>query len=231
MNHEMRTGENIAAVLFDMDGTLINSEPYWLIAETALMARYGHVWTDADQAYCLGGPLPKVGRYMSTLAHEAQDADYFENELVRLVAEEFRNGLEFMPGAKELVEELLTLKMPMALVSASPRVLVDAAISLLPSGTFVFTVSSQDVAVSKPDPQCYLMAAERLGVPIEQCVVLEDSKTGITAGIASGAVVVGIPSLITYPPTSRLFLRENLVGLTASELTLIFQSQNVGATL
>ena len=68
----------LQAVLFDMDGTLINSEPYWLIAEKELMLRYGHVWTDADQAYCIGGPLPKVGAYMSTLADGAEDALFFE---------------------------------------------------------------------------------------------------------------------------------------------------------
>ena len=216
----------LQAVLFDMDGTLINSEPYWLICETALMARFGHAWTDEDQAYCLGGPLPKVGAYMSKLAQEEEDADYFEVELVRLVAEKFMTGLEFMPGALSLVSELAAAKIPMALVSASPRLLVDSAIALLPKGTFITSVSSQDVRVSKPDPESYLLAAQRLGVDIEYSLVLEDSKTGIDAGLASGAVVLGIPHLISYPPTPRLHIRKNLLGLTSESINEVFLQES-----
>lgn len=218
----MSTNSRLQAVLFDMDGTLINSEPYWLISERALMARYGHTWTDYDQAYCIGGPLPKVGAYMSQLAGGAEDAIYFEEELVRLVAEQFTKGLEFMPGAKELVENLSINGVPLALVSASPRLLVDSAIALLPKGTFVTSVSSQDVKVSKPDPESYLLAADHLGVDIKNCLVLEDSKTGIDAGLSSGAVVIGIPHIITYPESARLHIRKDLVGLTVHDLERIF---------
>jgi HAD superfamily hydrolase (TIGR01509 family) len=212
----------IEAVLFDMDGTLINSEPYWLISERALMARYGHTWTDEDQSYCIGGPLPKVGAYMSSLAQGAEDAQFFEDELVRLVAQQFTNGLEFMPGAKELVGLLAEREIPMALVSASPRLLVDSAIALLPEGTFKTSISSQDVTVSKPNPESYLLAAEHLNVSITNCLVLEDSKTGIDAGLASGAVVIGIPHIITYPPSARLHIRRDLLGMSLEDLETIF---------
>ena len=216
----------IEAVLFDMDGTLINSEPYWLIAEKELMLRYGHIWTDADQAYCIGGPLPKVGAYMSNLSGGAEDALFFETELIRLVAQQFKNGLEFMPGARELVEELASRGVPMALVSASPRLLVDSAIELLPPNTFVTSVSSQDVSISKPNPESYLKAADHLEVNIQKCIVLEDSKTGIDAGLASGAVVIGIPHIITYPPSPRLHIRRDLVGLHLEDLESIYLEES-----
>jgi len=216
--------DSVDAVLWDMDGTLINSEPYWLIAETALMARYGHAWTDEDQAHCLGGPLPKVGLHMAQLAKHAEAPEYFADELVRLVAEEFSKGLEFMPGARELVDELRAQEIQMALVSASPRILVDAAISLLPAGTFGCSVSSQDVSISKPDPMSYLQAARILGVDITRCIVIEDSRTGIASGLASGAVVLGIPSLFTYPAIPNLRLRKDLIGLLPEELLEIYQS-------
>jgi len=216
----------LEAVLFDMDGTLINSEPYWLICETALMARFSHRWTDQDQAFCIGGPLPKVGAYMSELAGGAESAAYFEVELVRMVAEKFTHGLEFMPGARELIDNLALSEIPMALVSASPRLLVDSAIALLPKGTFITSVSSQDVRVSKPDPESYLLAATRLGVDIKNCLVLEDSKTGIDAGLSSGAVVIGIPHIITYPPTPRLHLRRDLVGLSTAGIKEIFHTES-----
>ena len=216
----------LEAVLFDMDGTLINSEPYWLSCERALMARFDHRWTDEDQAFCIGGPLPKVGSYMSELANGAESATYFEVELVRMVAEKFTHGLEFMPGARQLVDDLARSNIPMALVSASPRLLVDAAIVLLSQGTFITSVSSQDVQVSKPDPESYLLAATRLGVDIKHCLVLEDSKTGIDAGLSSGAVVIGIPHIITYPPTPRLHLRRDLVGLTTAGIKEIFYTES-----
>ncbi|MEJ0014610.1 MAG: HAD family phosphatase [Actinomycetota bacterium] len=222
---------SMQAVLFDMDGTLVNSEPYWLIAETELMARYGHKWSDEDQAHSLGGPLPKVGAYMSNLAQGAEDPLFFEVELVRLVSEQFKAGLEFIPGALELVTDLVESGIPMALVSASPRLLVDAALELLPPGTFLASVSNQDVTISKPHPESYLLAAKHLGVDIKRCVVLEDSKTGIDAGLASGAVVIGIPHLITYPPTERLHLRPNLVDLTTEEIKEIFYSLNSDESL
>ena len=222
---------SMQAVLFDMDGTLVNSEPFWLIAETELMARYGHQWSDEDQAYCLGGPLPKVGAYMSKLAGGANDPLYFEAELVRLVAEEFKVGLEFVPGARELVEDLIESQIPMALVSASPRLLVNAALELLPAGTFLTSISNQDVTTSKPHPESYLLAADHLGVEIKRSIVLEDSKTGIDAGLASGAIVIGIPHLITYPPTQRLHLRPDLVGLTTKEIRDIFHNMSSDESL
>ena len=214
------------AVLFDMDGTLINSEPYWLSAERELMLRYGHIWTDEDQAYCIGGPLPKVGKYMSMLSQEAEIPEYFEEELVRMVSEQFALGLDFMPGAQELVEALRAMSVPMALVSASPRVLVDAALTLLPKGTFATSISSQDVTESKPNPESYLLAARHLGVEIKSCIVLEDSKTGISSGLASGAVVVGIPHIITYPSSPRLHVRRDLIGVSPEMLNEIFLEES-----
>jgi len=211
-----------------MDGTLINSEPYWLLAEHELMARYGHTWTDVDQEHCLGGPLPKVGRYMSKLAQGEESPEYFADELVRLVAEHFTKGLEFMPGALPLVQSLASVQVPMALVSASPRILVDAAVSLLPKDTFGCSISSQDVANNKPDPECYLLAAEQLGVDISRCVVLEDSRTGITAGLASGAVVIGIPTLYSFPKTRNLTIRKNLIDLSLAEICQSFRSHVLG---
>ena len=222
----MKNEMQVRAVLFDMDGTLINSEPYWLIAEAELMSRFGHQWSDEDQALCIGGPLPKVGSYMSELSGFAQGAAYFETELVRMVAEQFATGLPFIPGAKELVEKLVEAEIPLALVSASPRLLVDCALALLPNQTFLSSVSNQDVRVSKPDPESYLLAASHLSVDIESCLVFEDSKTGIDAGLASGAVVIGIPHLITYPPTPRLHLRRDLLGLTIMDLEEIFFEEN-----
>ena len=96
------------AIFFDMDGTLINSEPHWLLAETELMAEYGHPWTKEDQQYCLGGPLPKIGKYMWELSGQSMSPEYFHQELVRRAIARIIAGTEFMPGASELLHEAIS---------------------------------------------------------------------------------------------------------------------------
>ena len=93
------------AVLFDMDGLTINSEPQWLEAEIELTAPFGYTWTTEDQAACLGGPLLRVGQYMSDVCNGAKDGDFFHQAIVELMAEKVRNYAEFMPGAKALLSQ------------------------------------------------------------------------------------------------------------------------------
>ncbi len=214
----------LSAVLFDMDGTLIDSEPYWLAAETELMSRYGYAWTEFDQQFCLGGPLPKVGRYMHEKARGAESPEFFEETLVDLVSAKFDMGLSYMPGAMEILSIVQGSGLPSALVSASPRLLVDRALELFGEDLFATSVANSDVVNSKPDPESYLLAAKRLGVNISECLVIEDSKTGIAAGLASGAHVLGVPHLVSIDPAQRLTLRDGLVGLTLCDLEAIAQS-------
>ena len=211
-----------AAVLFDMDGTLIDSEPYWLAAETELMSRFGYAWTQEDQATCLGGPLDRVGRYMSELAGEVEDWQFFTNSLVEGVTSKFLNGLTFVPGAREMLLEIKEREIPLALVSASPRVLVDAALALAPKNIFLTSVSNNEVTRSKPDPEGYLLAATLLGVDIEDCLVLEDSKTGVSAGLASGAHVLAIPHLVEISPDPHLRILPTLKDRNFDDVLLLF---------
>ena len=214
----------LSAVLFDMDGTLIDSEPYWLAAETELMSRYGYAWTEVDQQFCLGGPLSKVGRYMHEKAHHAENPEFFEQTLVDIVSAKFDIGLSYMPGAKEIISIVQESGLPMALVSASPRVLVNRALEHFGPGVFTTSVANNDVVNSKPDPESYLLGASLLGVNISECLVVEDSKTGIAAGVASGAYVLGVPHLVSIEPAPRLVLRDGLVGLTLTDLEEIAQT-------
>jgi len=217
----MVTSTNFQAVFFDMDGTLVDTEPYWLQSETELMARYGYVWTPDDQRHCLGGPLPRVGRYMHELAH-AEDPEFFVEELVSLVSSKFSHSLNFMPGARELLNEIRSLGVPMGLVSASPRILVDATLSNIGSDVFAVSVSSNDVEKSKPDPESYLMAANHLNVDISQSLVLEDSLTGISAARASGAWVLAIPHIVSVDQDRRTRVVNSLVDLSLAEISSLF---------
>lgn len=208
----------IEAVLFDMDGTLVDSEPYWLAAETELMAEFGYHWTTADQASCLGGPLERVGQYMSDLVEGQRDGAYFHHSLVERVSEKFHNEIALVDGGLEILLHVQASRLPMALVSASPRILVHAALESLPDGLFHASVSSSDVKNTKPDPESYLNAAAQLKVNIENCLVVEDSLTGVQSGTASGAWVVAIPHIVPIQPGPRVRLINSLVGETLESL-------------
>jgi HAD superfamily hydrolase (TIGR01509 family) len=205
------------AVLFDMDGTLVDTEPYWLEAESALMARHGHIWSEDDQRHCLGGPLPRVGDYMHSLVG-VNDATFFMNELIAGVEKLFQRGITFMPGGKELLTEIHKTGIPLALVSASPRTLVNATLNSLAANTFQVSVSSNDVSKSKPDPEPYIKAASMLGVNIANCLVLEDSIVGITSAQASGALTLAIPHIVEVAEHPRTIVVESLLNLDVEML-------------
>ena len=190
------TSQFFQAVFFDMDGLTIDSEPQWLEVERELTARFGYQWTIEDQARCLGGPLSKVGQYMSELVDGAESGEYFHQELINVMAEKVRKRAVFMPGAQSLIKSLHKNGIPMALVSASPRVIVNAALAHIQPLPFKTTISSDDVKKTKPDPEGYLKAARVLSVDIEQCLILEDSLTGVSAARASGAKVIAVPHLV-----------------------------------
>mgnify|MGYP006274603863 CR=1 FL=1 len=179
-----------------MDGLTINSEPQWLEAEIELTAPYGYQWGREDQAFCLGGPLSKVGQYMSEVTGGSQDGESFRLAIIDLMIAKVSTKAEFMPGAKDLINNLSIIGTPLALVSASPRGIVDAALKHLQPIPFKATISSDDVKFTKPDPEGYLKAAQLLGVNIRNCLILEDSATGVTAARASGAKVIAVPHLV-----------------------------------
>ena len=218
-----------AAILFDMDGTVIDSEPVWLGQERALMAEFGHVWTDENQQFCLGGPLSKVGRYMSELVHGVERPEFFEYELITRVTEQLKLEVGIVPGALELLREVAGAHIPTALVSASPRSLMSAALagfySIAPDlrGIFDISISMDDVTETKPHPEGYLSAAEQLGVDISECLVIEDSLTGITAGLASGALVLAVPHLFDVTSQERMRIVPSLVGHTLESIESLYR--------
>ena len=191
----------LAAVLFDMDGLLVETESLWLIAEQRTMAAHGGSWSEADQHANLGGPLPKVAGYMNDQLGGGHSIDELGarlvSEMIELLSTE---PVHWQPGARELVHAVRAEGIPRALVSASYRVMIDAIMvgmtRDLGADAFDVTIGGDETPRTKPFPDPYLIAAERLGVDIRSCVVLEDSETGSRAGMAAGALVVGVPSLI-----------------------------------
>jgi HAD superfamily hydrolase (TIGR01509 family) len=212
-----------SAVFFDMDGLLVDSEPLWLISETQMMAEYGYQWLESDQAACLGGPLDRIGNYMSGLIGGKRDGHSLMMEIIDRMVEKFKGDLPFMPGAIALINDLRVHGVPLTLVSASPRSLVDAALSNFEENPFVRSISSGDVKVSKPDPEGYLLAASSGGHEISNSLVLEDSLTGVTAAKASGAWVLAVPHLVPIEKSGRVDVTDSLANWSYEKLALKYE--------
>ncbi len=209
-----------SAVFFDMDGLLVDSEPLWLISETQMMAEYGYQWLESDQAACLGGPLDRVGNYMSGLIGGKRDGNSLMIEIIDRMVDKFKGDLPFMPGAIELINDLRLHQIELTLVSASPRSLVDAVLNNFEVNPFVRSISSGDVKVSKPDPEGYLLAATSGGHDISNSLILEDSLTGVTAAEASGAWVLAVPHLVPIEKIGRVDVTDSLTKWSYEKLAL-----------
>jgi HAD superfamily hydrolase (TIGR01509 family) len=203
-----------------MDGLLVDSEPLWLVSETQMMAEYGYQWLASDQAACLGGPLDRVGDYMSGLIGGKSDGNSLMLEIVDRMVAKFNGDLPFMPGAIELINDLRAHDVPLTLVSASPRSLVDAVLGNFEVNPFVRSISSNDVKVSKPDPEGYLLAATSGGHDISNSLVLEDSLTGVTAAKSSGAWVLAVPHLVPIEKSGRVDVTDSLANWSYEKLAL-----------
>lgn len=212
-----------SAVFFDMDGLLVDSEPLWLESETEMMAEFGYQWLESDQAACLGGPLDRVGNYMSGLIGGKRDGHSLMLEIIERMVLKFKGELPFMPGAIALINDLRAHGVPLTLVSASPRSLVDAALSNFEENPFVRSISSGDVKVSKPDPEGYLLAATSGGHEISNSLVLEDSLTGVTAAKASGAWVLAVPHLVPIEKSGRVDVTDSLANWNYEKLALKYE--------
>ena len=203
------------AVLFDMDGLLIDSEPLWLEAETAVMARLGADWTTADQAQLLGGSLKRTVRYLMGKATRPVSPGLVAEWLMAGVCDLVRErGVPLQRGAAELLAEVAAAGLPHALVTSSERRFMDAVLART-GLRFDVLVCANDGSMTKPDPEPYLLAAKLLGADPARCVALEDSPNGVTSAEAAGCQVIAVPSLIPIEPGPGRTVVRSLADLRA----------------
>jgi HAD superfamily hydrolase (TIGR01509 family) len=200
----------LAAVLFDMDGLLVDTEPLWNEVERRVMARLGGSWGPADQEQLVGGPLSRTLGYMLGKAHRPVApevaAGWMTSGLIDLIRE---REVALLPGAARLLAEVTAAGVPHALVTSSERVVMEAVLEAA-GVTFPVRVCAADVSRTKPDPEPYLLAAKLLGVIPERCVVLEDSPNGVAAAEAAGCAVIAVPNVTPIAPGPRRAVVESL---------------------
>lgn len=206
---------SLDAVLFDMDGLLVDTEPLWFEAEERVMARMGTGWSPGDQLTLIGGSLPYAVAYMHAKAAEPAEPEtigkWLIAEMVSLIT---TRGVNLLPGAGPLLAEVAAARFPHALVTSAERDIMNAVLAVT-GARFPVTLCGEDVARGKPDPEPYLRAAATLEVAPGRCVVLEDSPNGVAAGDAAGCVVIAVPSTpgLVYPDRPGRITLPSLAGL------------------
>ncbi len=211
------------AVLFDMDGLLVDSEPLWLEAETAVVLRLGGApsdWTEADQRHLLGGSLDRTVRYLLTKAAEPVPPDVIGDWLLSEIAGRVReHGVPMRPGALELLAAVAAAGLPRALVTSSQRRFMETVLASTDM-RFDALVCADDVSATKPAPEPYLLAAKLLEVDPGCCVALEDSPNGVASAQAAGCRVIAVPSLLPIEETGGRIVVRSLLDLRADRTGL-----------
>ncbi len=208
-----------------MDGTLVDTEPYWMTAETRLVESYGGAWTHEDALQLVGkGLLDSAGILQD--AGVDMDPEAIVSHLTDAVQEALRTqGVPFRPGARELLQDLKDAGIRTGLVTMSLRRMALSVVDLIDFEAFDVVVAGDDVVNAKPHPEPYLHAAALLGIDIADAVVIEDSPTGLTAGIASGAVALGVPHIVSLDGVGAHELWPTLAHRSASDLVDLFDRQ------
>lgn len=220
-----RAGENrVQAVVFDLDGVLVESEQVWAAAKRELIERRGGTWTAAADHEMLGMSSPEWSRYMREQLGLEMGEDEISAAVVELMAARYRSRLPLIEGADGAVRGLAA-RWPLGLASASNRQIIDLVLELAGwKALFAVTVSAEEVDHGKPSPDVYLEAVDRLGAPAEHCIAIEDSDAGIRAAGAAGLGVIAIPNRAFPPGPSALALADTVLdsisGLDGEQVLL-----------
>ncbi|KQT94637.1 hydrolase [Marmoricola sp. Leaf446] len=205
-------------MLWDMDGTLVDTEPYWMRCEHALAAKYGGRWSEQDALAVVGGDLVDSATYMREHMGIDRTPSQIVEELLDGVVALVEQEVPWRPGARELLADLAAASVPCALVTMSYRRFAEPVVSALPAGSFAALVVGDEVSRGKPHPEPYRRGAELLGVAPERTVAIEDSPTGAASAEAAGCRVLVVPHHVPVPDGPGRVRRESLAGLTPADL-------------
>jgi HAD superfamily hydrolase (TIGR01509 family) len=223
-------GVTLAGVLFDMDGTLVDSEKVWDIGLDELAARYGGRLSPAARARMVGtSMIDSISILHADIGQPWRAAPASVAWLEERVGELFAAGLVWRPGAVRLLAGLRAAGVPMALVTATRRHLVEVALRTIGREHFGAVVAGDEVDETKPHPAPYLTAAALLGVDVRRCVAIEDSRVGAISARAAGAVVLGVPNAVDLSGLSGVTLVDSLALIDVPFLTALVDARVTGA--
>lgn len=208
-----------SAVLWDLDGTLIDSEHYWAVSQTRLAKQYGATWTQEDEKGVIGSSLYDSSALIrSKFGIEDRSVQEIIDHLTDEVIEQMRTSLPWRPGALELLLELRQAGIKTALVTMSMRRMALAVVESIPFDAFDAVVAGDDVKFGKPHPEPYLRAAEILEVEPRHCIAFEDSITGLASAVAAGTNAVGVTNLLKLPTGTDRKIIDTLHGINVASL-------------
>jgi HAD superfamily hydrolase (TIGR01509 family) len=212
-----------AAVLWDMDGTIVDTEPYWITAEIELVERFGGQWSHHDGLSLVGNGLPLTASKL-----QGRGVDLPVGEIIELlstrVLEQLEVAVPWRPGAPELLAELQAEGIPQALVTMSFERMAVRVAELIPSQPFTQIVSGDHVTDAKPHPEAYLLGASRLGVDVTKCIAIEDSPSGLRSAYTAGTVAIGVRHIVDLTDDMGFAILPTLAGISALDI-FAFYSQ------
>lgn len=219
--------EALQGVFWDMDGTLIDSEPLWHESELRLVREYGGHWTKQMAMDGSGRPVPQIAQEMAELGCPLPPEE-IGRRMIQYVTDEEKKRLPWIPGVRRLLEQLRDAGVPSMLVTTSPRELAENLIAQAPPNTFAGYVCGDDDVPKKPDPAPYELAAQRLGIPdvlLPCCVAFEDSMSGRTSAATSGMTTVVVTGYLAggYVPGPGYTTTENYDDITPQSLNRMVQ--------
>jgi HAD superfamily hydrolase (TIGR01509 family) len=208
----------VAAVLWDMDGTLVDTEPLWIDSEFEVVREHGGTWSQEHAMNLVGNDMLSSGRYIREHAGIDLEPSEIVEQLLDRVTNRMGSTMPWRPGAVELLTDLRARGVRCALVTMSYRQFVQPILEALPEGTFEVVVTGDAVSQGKPHPEPYLTAAANLGVDAARTLAIEDSNTGARSAESAGCTVLVVENHVPVLPGERRVLVRSLAGMSAEDL-------------
>lgn len=213
-----------------MDGTIVDTEPYWMVAEEALVGSFGGTWTHEDGLRLVGNGLPDSARILQEAGVDLPVQEIIDR-LSDRVMEQILVEVPWRPGARELLRGIREAGIPTALVTMSIGRMARQVADAVPFDAFDHVVAGDDVTRSKPHPEAYLRAAELLGVDVRDCVAIEDSAPGVASAAASGATVIAVPHHVPLPEDDAYALWDTLAGRALADVEAAHADRRAAAPI
>lgn len=220
----------LKAVLWDHDGTLVDTEPYWIEAELDLAAQFGAAWTEEDAIAVVGSPMAESARRMQLSGVQMEIPDIIDDLCARVVVSIEQKGIRWLPGVTDLFAEIAKAGVRCAIVSNAWRSVVEKTAAALPPGVIEFMLTGDEMKFAKPDPWPYRTAAEALGVPVENTIAIEDSVSGTLSAEAAGMPVLVVPSVAEVPDIPGRSRTTSLADINLDILRSIVAGEVLAAT-